>query len=165
MNSWRLPGGASGKESTGQCKRCQTFRPWVGTIPWRRKWQPTPVFLPGESRGQRSLAGYSPWGRKKSDRTERLSTVALWRGWTVFGGLRCGPEKQEGLCKKRIQSKWPCLRESVFSFIYIYMCVFVCLFYLAMLGRVCLTWNRQSSLWCGGSLIAACELLVVVCAV
>ena len=36
------------------------FDPWVGTIPWRRKWQPTPVFLPGESHGQRSLAGYSP---------------------------------------------------------------------------------------------------------
>ena len=40
---------------------------------WRRKWQPTPVFLPGESHGQRSLAGYSPWGRKKSDTTERLT--------------------------------------------------------------------------------------------
>ena len=38
--------------------------------PWRRKWQPTPVFLPGESHGQRSLAGYSPWGRKESDVTE-----------------------------------------------------------------------------------------------
>ena len=39
---------------------------------WRRKWQPTPVFLPGESHGQRSLVGYSPWGRKESDTTERL---------------------------------------------------------------------------------------------
>ena len=43
-----------------------------GSIPWRRKWQPTPVFLPGESHGWRSLAGYSPWGRKESDTTERL---------------------------------------------------------------------------------------------
>ena len=43
--------------------------PWVGKIPWRRKWQPTPVFVPGESHGQRSLAGYSPWGRTESDRT------------------------------------------------------------------------------------------------
>ena len=41
-------------------------------IPWRRKWQPTPVFLPGESHGQRSLVGYSPQGRKESDMTERL---------------------------------------------------------------------------------------------
>ena len=42
------------------CRRCG-FDPWVGKIPWRRKWQPTPVFLPGKSHEQRSLAGYSPW--------------------------------------------------------------------------------------------------------
>ena len=42
----------------------------------KKKWQPTPVFLPGKSHGQRSLAGYSPWGRKRSDTTERLSTHA-----------------------------------------------------------------------------------------
>ena len=47
-----------------RCKRCG-FGPWVEKIPWRRKWQPTPVLLPGESHGQRSLAGYSPWGRKR----------------------------------------------------------------------------------------------------
>ena len=46
------------------------FDPWVGKIPWRRKWQPTPVLLPGESHGGRSLVGYSPWGRKESDMTE-----------------------------------------------------------------------------------------------
>ena len=40
------------------------FNPWVRKIPWRRKWQPTPVSLPGESQGQGSLAGYSPWGPK-----------------------------------------------------------------------------------------------------
>ena len=43
---------------------------WVGKIPQRRAWQPTPVFLPGKSQGQRSLAGYSPWGLKGSDMTE-----------------------------------------------------------------------------------------------
>ena len=48
------------------------FVPWVGKIPWRRKWQPTPVFLPGQSHGQRSLVGYSPWGHKELDVTERL---------------------------------------------------------------------------------------------
>ena len=48
------------------------FDPWVGKIPWRRQGQPTPVFLPGESHGQRSLVGYSPRGRKESDMTERL---------------------------------------------------------------------------------------------
>ena len=50
------------------------FNPWVGKIPWRRAWQPTPVFLHGESYGQRSLAGYSPWGHKGSDTTERLNS-------------------------------------------------------------------------------------------
>ena len=48
------------------------FNPWVGKIPRRRKWQPTPVFLPGKSQGQRSLAGYSQWGHKESDTTEQL---------------------------------------------------------------------------------------------
>ena len=46
------------------------------SIPWRRKWQPTPVFLPGESHGQRSLVGYSPQGHKESDTTEQLHTHA-----------------------------------------------------------------------------------------
>ena len=43
------------------------FHPWVGNFPRRREWQPTPVFLPGKSHGQRNLVGYSPWGCKKSD--------------------------------------------------------------------------------------------------
>ena len=47
------------------------FNPWVGKIPWRRARQPTPVFLPGESQGQRSLAGYGPWGCKESDMTSQ----------------------------------------------------------------------------------------------
>ena len=63
-----LPWWLSGKELTCQCRRCR-FSPWVGKIPWRRKWQPSPVFLPGESHGQRSLAGFSLWGCKKSDTT------------------------------------------------------------------------------------------------
>ena len=46
------------------------YDPWVGKIPWSRKWQPTSVFLPGEFHGQRSLGGYSPWGCKESDMTE-----------------------------------------------------------------------------------------------
>ena len=47
-----------------------TFDPWAGKVPWRRAWQSTPVFLPGESLGQRSLEGYSPQGHKQSDVTE-----------------------------------------------------------------------------------------------
>ena len=61
--------GTSGKDAAYQCWR-QGFRPWVGKIPWRRAWQPTPVFLPGESHGQRSLVGYSAQGHKESDTTE-----------------------------------------------------------------------------------------------
>jgi len=60
-----FPGGASGKElapSAGDISH--RVDPWVGKIPWRRAWQPTPIFLPGEFHGQRSLAGYSPWGQR-----------------------------------------------------------------------------------------------------
>ena len=49
------------------------FDPWVGKIPWRRKWQPIPIFLPGEFHRQRSLVGCSPWGHKESDRIEQLA--------------------------------------------------------------------------------------------
>ena len=51
------------------------FNPQVGKISWRRKWQPTPVFLPGKSHGWRSLVGYSSWGCKESDMTERLHSL------------------------------------------------------------------------------------------
>ena len=50
--------------------RRHRFDPWVRKIPWRRRWQPAPVFLPGGSHGQRSLVGYSPGGHKELDRTE-----------------------------------------------------------------------------------------------
>ena len=66
-----LPWWLSGKESTGSFRR-QGFNPWVRKIPWRRKWQPTAVFLPGKSHGQRSLEGYSPWGQKELDTTSQL---------------------------------------------------------------------------------------------
>ena len=57
-----------------QCRR-SVFHPWVRKIPWRKKWQLTPVFLPGRSHGQRSLTGYSPWGHKESDTADRRA----WR--------------------------------------------------------------------------------------
>ena len=71
-----FPDDASGEESTCQCKRCKRhgFNPWVRKISWRKKWQPTPVFLPGESHGWRSLEGYSPWCCQQSDTTEQLNT-------------------------------------------------------------------------------------------
>ena len=69
-----LPWWLRGKSVCLQCRR-PGFDPWVGKIPWRRKWQPTPVSLPGESHGERSLVAYSPWGRKESDTTEWLHSL------------------------------------------------------------------------------------------
>ena len=67
-----FPGGTSGKEPAHQHSRHKRngFHPWIGKTPWRRAWQPTPVFLPGESCGQRILSRYDPKGRKESDTTE-----------------------------------------------------------------------------------------------
>ena len=65
-----------GKESACNTDRRCGFDPGVGKISWRRKWQPTSVFLPGKSHGQRSLVGYRPWGHKELDVTEWLSMHA-----------------------------------------------------------------------------------------
>ena len=56
--------------NAGRRHKRHGFNPWVGTLPWRRAWQPTPVFWPGEFHGQRSLEGYSPWGHKVSETTQ-----------------------------------------------------------------------------------------------
>ena len=67
------------------------FDPWVGKIPWRSEWQNTPVFLPGQSHGQRSLEGYSQWGCTESDMIEQLSRMTglrcLEREWDPFLGM------------------------------------------------------------------------------
>ena len=65
---------------------------WVGKILWRRAWQPTPVFLPREPHGQRSLASYRPWGHKESDTTEQLSIAHMDSMVTtlVGGGEKSG---------------------------------------------------------------------------
>ena len=60
----KYPDGPVGKESPCQCRR-HGFSPWVGKIPWRRKWQLTPAFLLEKAHGQRSLVGYIPWGCKR----------------------------------------------------------------------------------------------------
>ena len=76
------------------------FDPWIRKIPQRSEWQPIPVFLPGKSHGQRRLAGYSPWGHKESDTTERLplsilllwetqmvkNLPTIWETWVLFLG-------------------------------------------------------------------------------
>ena len=67
-----VPGGLRWWRICLQCRRLG-LDPWVGKIPWRRKWQSSAVFLSGKSHGQRSLVGYSPWGHKESDTTEWLT--------------------------------------------------------------------------------------------
>ena len=109
---WASQVGASGKKPACQYRRCKRcgLDPWVRKIPWRRALQPTPVFLPGESHGQRSLVGYSPWSHTESDMTKRLGihsgkllytpgipawyTVMTW-GWGW--GLIRGRFKREGI--------------------------------------------------------------------
>ena len=68
------------------CQQCRRpmFDLWVRKIPWRREWLTTPAFLPGESYGQRSLAGYSPQGRKESDTTEKLTLSLIFRHLTIL---------------------------------------------------------------------------------
>ena len=74
LDTW-FPCWLSSTESTSQRRR-RGFHPWVGKIPWRKKWQPTPVLLPGKSQGQRSRAGYSPRGHKESDTAEHTGVHA-----------------------------------------------------------------------------------------
>ena len=79
------------------------FNSWVRKIPWRMEWKPTPVFLPGEFHGQRSLAGYSPWSQKESVVTDRLTLVlssaslVLTFPWRVPQSHISGKEKQRWL--------------------------------------------------------------------
>ena len=82
----------SGKESTCQCRRCKRHRinSWVGNTPWRRKWQPTRAFLPGNFHGQRSLAGYSPWSCKEWNMTVHAHTV---QGTKILHAARCSQKK------------------------------------------------------------------------
>ena len=107
-----LPWGFSGKECACQCRR-PGFDPWVRKIPWRRKWQPTPVFLPGKPHGQRSLASYRPWGHKESDMTEWLNNNRIQTGvWFC----------RSYFTLKLLPSHLVCLRERVYSLIHPFGC-------------------------------------------
>ena len=87
-------------------------------IPWKRKWQPTPGFLAGKSQGQRSLAGYSPWGCKESDTTERLNNsnsiklrgpcirAQLIAKADVYWSFQFSIQHRNRLCVYRIASLW-----------------------------------------------------------
>ena len=104
-------GDTSEKEFACQCRRCERHRvnPWAGKIPWRRAWQPTPVFLPGESHGQRGLAGYSPQGRKESDATERQNNKQQQRAPETTGG-RVRPRSQPSRLQAHLHP--PCCVET-----------------------------------------------------
>ena len=91
-------GNTSSKRPSCQCRRCKNhgYNPWVRKILWKRKWQLPPVFWPGELHGQRSLAGYSPWGHKKSDKMEWLSlSLASLTQWTWIWA-NCGRQWRIG---------------------------------------------------------------------
>ena len=86
---WSCPGGSVVKNLPTKCrrhKRC-LFNPWIRKIPWKSERQPTPVFLPRESHGQRSLAGYSPWGCKESDTTEHTLAIRRLRLLQMPGAM------------------------------------------------------------------------------
>ena len=116
-----FPGGARDKELARQCRRCKRHRvdPWVGKIPWRRAWQPTPVFLPGESHGQRAWRA-AVHRVRESDTAEQLGTgFKTFQRWacfphenmvclgreTVIRGLRCRGNDNSS------SSPLPCLPE------------------------------------------------------
>ena len=85
-------GRASGKEPACQFRRLKrnALNPWVGNIPWRRAWQPTPIFLPGECYGQKRLVGYSPWGSQDQTLLKRLSThtrIYTYTYWYIMFSL------------------------------------------------------------------------------
>ena len=90
----------SGKESAYRCRKCR-FDPWVRKIPWRRKWLSTPVFLPVKFHGQRSLAGYIPWGHKELDMTEHAHTH------TMPSGSPSVYRAEEKPNKHSIKGMWP----------------------------------------------------------
>ena len=101
-----FPGGTSAKEPTCQCRRCKRwgFDPWVRKSPWWRIWQPTPLFLPGKSHQQRSLAGYNPWGGKESDTTEHPHTYTHIHSF-IRKKTHCQIIHQESLVSKEYRSR------------------------------------------------------------
>ena len=123
----------SGKEFSHQCWRCERcgFSPWIGKIPWRRKWKPTPVFLFGKFHGQRSLVGYRSWDPKELDATEHKHTTIRTTGplakrsnqhpsLEAFQNSPCYPNKRHILCSLHLGNSKPCARNGNEEQIYIY---------------------------------------------
>ena len=126
--SLRAFGWLRGKESACQCRR-HSFNPRVRKIPWRREWQPTPVFLPQEFHGQKSLAGYSPWDHKmvghnlaRPTRQQQLWAIA----WTCFQVVIWSNRKAHPVCLPLLRDQNPMLWKPLFfdfllCFSYLYM--------------------------------------------
>ena len=112
-------GGSDGKASSWNAGDLG-LHPWVRKIPWRRKWQSTPALLPGKLHGWRSLIGYSPWGCKESDTTERLSPVLSCPGGSDGKESACNAGKLDlipGLGRAPGEGngnpcQYPCLEKS-----------------------------------------------------
>ena len=108
-----FPGGSDGQSVCLQCGR-PGFDPWVGKIPWRRKWQPTPVLLPGKSHRWRSLVSYSPWGHRqcysisKTTASALLTTPKPLTGWITN-------KQSEILQKMRIPDHLTCLLRNLYA--------------------------------------------------
>ena len=131
-----FPGGSVVKNSACWCRRHRRhgFDPWVGKIPCRSKWQPTAVFLPEKSHGQRRLTGYSPWGSKESDTTEQLSMHAIgkylviwnvWK-WSVSHSGMSDSLRLHGLLPSRLLCPWdsPGKKNSTIKVIFLKKCVY-----------------------------------------
>ena len=103
-----------GEESSCQCRRCRrcAFYPLVRKIPWRRKWQPTPVFLPGKSHGQRSLSGYSPWDHKRvghglsTKRQQQMEDCKVMKKVKVSSPVVSNSLGSHGLRSTRLLCPW-----------------------------------------------------------
>ena len=94
-----FPGGSAVKNLPAIRRSCR-FDPWVEKIPWRRAWQPTPAFRPGESHGRSSLAGYSPWGHRELDTTETTQHTCVHVAGSLFGAADADIA---------LQSNWVCM--------------------------------------------------------
>ena len=118
----------SGKESSCQCRRCG-FDPSVGKIPWSRKWQPTPVFLPGKFHAQRCLAGCRPWGRREPDTAEQTHSTQPDARYTEGATqLPAGSQQSPASPGRARQGK-------------------EALFFLTTVGRKEWLWKKDSQIW------------------
>ena len=122
---WDFPGATAVKALLSNCRR-PSFDPWVRKIPWRSDWLPTPVFLPGEFHGQRSLAGYSPWGWSQPWLKQGQNTNK-----TNQEKRRKQSRDEEKYIRRKIKGKWWGEKEKEKSegkqkFVWREVCVFVC---------------------------------------